>query len=160
MKCSMKASPLSDVIFPRIYRSKSQDKTWEVFLLWAHRVLFCTQYIKKTWGRQWHQAAFIFLHLLFLHSHLPSLPKTLNPVPSLLTGNIPHAHSLIQACRHHQVLRGMELSAHHIVIMSSQHTTEKRQQMERYVSVFWEKTFFDKQFVHKRGNVDENLKMN
>ncbi len=60
----------------------------------------------------------------------PAFPKLLNPVPSLLTGNIPHAHSLIQASRHHQVLRWMKLSAHHIVIMPRQHTTEKKQHRE------------------------------
>lgn len=71
--------------------------------------------------------------ILSLHSHLPS-PKLLNPVPSLLTGNIPHAHSLIQASRHHQVLRWMELSAHHIVIMPRQHTKEKKQHREHQLS--------------------------
>lgn len=64
----------------------------------------------------------------------PAFPKLLNPAPSLLTGNIPHAHSLIQASRHHQVLRWMELSAHHIVIMPRQHTTEKKQHREHILS--------------------------
>ncbi len=79
--------------------------------------------------------------LLFPSSSLsiptsPAFPKLLNPVPSLLTGNIPHAHSLIQASRHHQVLRWMELSAHHIVIMPRQHTTEKKQHREHILSFF------------------------
>lgn len=58
----------------------------------------------------------------------PPLPQT-SPVvhfPQTLTRDIPHAHSLVQAGRHHQILRWMELSAHHVMIMASQHTEDEK----------------------------------
>lgn len=46
--------------------------------------------------------------------------------PQALTRDIPHSHGLVQTGWHHQILRWMELGAHHIVIMASQHTVDEK----------------------------------
>lgn len=99
----------------------------EVFLQRAHTDLSSAN------GRERRGKAGLEYVLLLLLSH-PSNHTTLPPlataqrstvVPQALTRNIPHSHCLVQTGRHHQVLGGVELGAHHVMIMSGQHTVDE-----------------------------------
>lgn len=112
------------------YFSLSLFLSGEVFLQTAHRDLSST----SSRGRRGDSGLDINPFPASSSSFIPLHPPPIQPSPlyplvhcsQSLTGDIPHAHSLVQTGRHHQVLRRMELGAHHIVIMASQHTVGKR----------------------------------
>lgn len=84
----------------------------------------------------------LLLSLPLNHTTLPpfAAAQRSTVVPQALTRNIPHSHCLVQTGRHHQVFGWVELGAHHVMIMSGQHTVDRRDTKKLFCKFHAEKT--------------------
>lgn len=100
----------------------------EAFVQRAHRDLSCTHCGGR--GRlrtESSRSSFLSLRTTVLQHtpHLPN-PRPISAGPHALTRDIPHSHGLVQTGWHHQILGGVELGAHHVVIVAGQHTVDDK----------------------------------
>ena len=77
--------------------------------------------------------------------HIPEISQTFITYQkysrqSLHTRNIPDTHSLVKGGRDNQVLRRMEVGAHHIVTVASQNTEQKTKQISTQKCHSWSLT--------------------